>query len=133
VAVAAASVRDVASVARQAAGAAERRAQVLAAVRDEPAPVLTEDALVSLAAGKRPAISDPAVLRSLSRAGDPRARATIARLAGDFELVVLNEDLDRATGWYRDYHLGPAAADILRSRYSPAGTPDGYHLYRRNR
>src|SRR5262249_5506199 len=71
---------------------AGRRGRVIARVRaDEAAVAFTEDPLVALAADKRPALADPASLRSLERRGDPRAVRVVERVArAEYPLVVLN-------------------------------------------
>lgn len=109
-----------------------RRDRVLAAVRAEKGPVLTEDPLVSLAAGRRAEISDGSTLRSLFRKGDPRARAIRDRVASThYALVVLNENLAwQRNSWYRDFQFGDEIATALASHYVEAGTADGFWLYR---
>lgn len=124
--------RDEAAQARYAARPAERRAQVLAAIRAEPGPVLSEDALLLLAAGRRSPISDPATLRSRALAGDPRAqRIATETAAGRWALVVLVNDPEKSTAWYRDFHFGDAIMQPLLARYAHAGDADDYVLYRR--
>ena len=127
----AASWRDVWSHARYAADPVVRRERVLAVVRAEPGPVLAEDPLLLLAAGKRSPISDPATLRSRARAGDPSAR----RIATDtaerrWALVVLESDPETSAAWYRDFHFGDAMMRPLRAGYARAGDADGFVLYR---
>lgn len=130
--VAGAAWRETQQVARASHDPAARRDRVVEAVRLESGPVLTEDPLVSLAAGHRAEISDAATLRSRLRKGDPRARAIRDRVAdGHYALVVLNENLTAQRGsWYRDFQFGDEIAAALAARYVEAGTADGYWLYR---
>jgi hypothetical protein len=117
----------------RAAGAPEaKRGAVLAAVRAEPGPVLCEDPLVAVAAGRRAEISDASTVRSRLGKGDPRARAVVDRIAsGRYALVVLNEDLEAGRNhWYRDFQFGAAATNAIADRYEKSGTADGFHLYR---
>ena len=133
VAVPAASWRDAASFARQIAAPAARRANVIAAVRSEPGPVLAEDPLVLLAAGRRSPISDPATLRSRERSGDPRARLlSRATAEGRWSLVVLEHDAALNQEWYRDFHFGEPVMSAVRARYRRDGSADDYLLYRRS-
>ena len=131
--VAGASTRELLSVSRESFSRDARRDQVVAAVRAEPAPVLCEDPLVALAAGRRSDISDASTLRSRLRKGDARARAIRDRIAGGhYGLIVLDQNLaaerDR---WYRDFQFGDTIVTALESRYLEAGRADGYWLYRR--
>jgi hypothetical protein len=130
VAVASSSWRDMQQAARQAGRRDERRVEAVESVRAQRGAVLTEDPLLALAAGKRPSLSDPAVLRSLERRGDPRARRLLGRVAdGAFDVVVLNEDLASQPAWYRDFHLGAPVAAAIQQRYRPVLTADGFHFY----
>jgi len=131
IAVLGASWRDLVPCVRHAAAAGNVRAAVIDAVRREPGSVLTEDALVALAAGRRPAISDAAPLLKLTRKGDPRARRVIEALAQRrFALVVLNADPKSSERWYRVVYLGEPFTTALEAHYREAGTVDGYSLYR---
>jgi len=125
------SWRDLVPAVRHAGAAGNVRAQVIEAVRREPGDVLTEDALLSLAAGRRPAISDGAALRPLSLQGDPRALRVVEALnRRRFSLVVLDNDLDTGARWYRTVYLGEPVTTALETHYRAAGVLDGYHLYR---
>jgi hypothetical protein len=124
--------RDTAALIRQAASPAERRAEVIAAVRAEPGPVLAEDPLLLLAAGRRSPITDPSTLRSRARAGDERAKSVLQATAeGRWSLILLEQDADRAVAWYRDFHFGDAFTAALRERYARADEKDFFVLYRR--
>ena len=62
---------------------------------------------------------------------DPRALRVVAQLEeGGFSLVVMNDDLNADSRWYRLVYLGEAFTDALRAHYRVAGVVDGYHLYR---
>lgn len=123
--------RDLLPLLRHARNEHNLRAGITRLVREEPGPVFTEDALLSLAAGRRPAITDPGALRSLALKGDARAMRVVAALdRGEFGLVVLLEDMAWAERWYRDFHLGEPVVAAIRRRYRPAGQVDGFHLYR---
>jgi len=130
--VAGAAWRETQQVARSSHDPDARRDQVVAAVRAEGGPVLTEDPLVSLAAGRRAEISDGSTLRSRYRRGDPRARAIRDRVASArYGLVVLNENLaGQRNSWYRDFQLGDEIATALAEHYVEAGRADGLWLYR---
>jgi hypothetical protein len=131
IAVLGASWRDLVPAVRHAGAAGNVRAQVIEAVRREPGEVLTEDALLSLAAGRRPAISDAAPLRPLSLQGDPRALRVVDALERRrFSLVVINDDLEASARWYRVVYLGEPVIAALKANYRAAGVVDGYHLYR---
>ena len=131
IAVAGASWRDFVGPARHGTAPAYLRASLIGQIRAEPGDVLTEDALLSLAAGRRPAVSDPGALRSMSLKGDPRAMKVVERLAaGSYSLVVLNDNLDASARWYRNVHLGDRVTAAIRSRYREASVVDEYHLYR---
>ncbi|HYM81361.1 MAG TPA: hypothetical protein VEY91_08105 [Candidatus Limnocylindria bacterium] len=128
-----ASWRDLVPVIRHTPNPANRRPEVLAAVRDEPGRVFTEDGLLALAAGRTPAIADPGALRSLVLKGDPRAVRVVRDLdEARYDLVVLMTDLDSGAYWYRNFHLGEPIVDAIRRRYRAAGTADGFHFYRPN-
>jgi hypothetical protein len=125
------SWRDLAPAVRHAHAPGNVRAAVIDTVRREPGPVLTEDALIALAAGRRPAISDAAPLCPLSNLSDPRALRVVAQLEQRrFSLVVMNDDLDADSRWYRLVYLGEPFTAALRAHYRVAGVVDGYHLYR---
>jgi len=131
IAVLGASWRDLVPVLRHGADAANRRAQVIERVRAEPGDVLTEDALLSLAAGRRPAVSDMDALRAMALGGDPRALGVVDQLAtGRFALVVLNGDLETSASWYRSIGFTDRTIPPLRARYREAEVVDDYHLYR---
>jgi hypothetical protein len=131
IAVAGASWRDLAPAVRHAGAPGNVRAAVIDSVRREPGPVLSEDALISLAAGLRPAISDAAPLRRLSDVSDPRALRVLKELEqGRFSLVVLDSDLEASARWYRLVYLGEPFVAALQRRYRPAGVADGYYLFR---
>jgi hypothetical protein len=127
----AAGWRDAWAHARYAADPAARRAQVVAAVRAEPGPVLAEDPLVLLAAGRRSPISDPSTLRSRALAGDASARRIATETAERrWALVVLENDPETNAAWYRDFHFGDAMMRPLRAGYVRSGDADGFVLYR---
>ena len=133
IAVCGASWRDLNSAFRNAPAADNRREAVIRAVREEPGETLTEDALIALAAGKRPAVSDMDALRAMARIGDRDALATVAALARRrYALVVLNDDLANSERWYASIGFHDATIATIRAGYHDAGTLDGYHLYRRN-
>lgn len=123
--------RDLVPVLRHTPNPENRRTAVVAAVREEPGAVFTEDALLTLAAGRDPEISDPGALRSLVLKGDPRAERVVAAVReGRYSLVVLMMDLDAGAYWYHNFHLGDPVVKAIRGRYRLAGTVDGYALYR---
>jgi hypothetical protein len=128
----AASWRDLHAIGRQARDPAERRVEIVAAIRAEPGRVLTEDPMLTLLAGRPPAISEPALLRALLRRRDPRAlRILDGARRSEWGLVVLNDDLAAAAdGWYRDFHLGPEMVKALRANYTPSGKVGEFFLYR---
>ena len=131
VAVLGATWRDLQSPLRASRSPENRRAEVIAAVRDEPGDVLTEDALISLAAGRRPFVSDPGALRSFSLKGDPAALRIVEDIRRRrFALLVLDDDLFTSTRWYHNVHLGDLVTAAIRESYSPAGLADGRHLWR---
>ena len=127
----AASWRDVWAQSRYTAAPSERRVQVLAVIGAEAGPVLAEDPLLLLAAGRRSPITDPSTLRSRALAGDPHARRIAAETAeGRWALVVLEADPASSEAWYRDFHFGDAVIRPLRAGYERAGDADGFALYR---
>jgi hypothetical protein len=126
-----ASWRDLLPVLRYAGAPGNGRERVIDAVRTAPGEALTEDALISLAAGRRPAVSDMDALRAMALTGDPRARAIVAGLERRrFALVVLNDDLEASERWYRGIRFTDLTIAPLRAGYRPAGMADGFHLYR---
>jgi hypothetical protein len=134
IAIAGATWRESWIVLRHAGEPIQRRGAALAVIRAESGEVFSEDALLSLAAGKRPAIVDPLVFRQLEIAGDARA----LRIAHDLEngrygLVALNGDPfdDASRAAYRTFNLGPVATAALASRYASIGVLDDVHLGRR--
>jgi hypothetical protein len=124
--------RETQQVARAARAPEARRDRIAAVARAEPRPVLSEDPLVTLAAGRRAEITDASTLRSRFRKGEPRARAIRDRVArGRYGLIVLNENLSAQRNlWYRDFQFGDSIAAAIASRYVEAGTVDGFWLYR---
>lgn len=110
-----------------------RLAEIHAVVRSLPAgPVFSEDPLVPLAAGERPAVLDAWMLRvASSRDG------TIARRAADelgrarYPALVLFDDIDGppVDGLTRR-NLGDALAREIRARYVTSAAIGRYHLYR---
>jgi hypothetical protein len=123
--------RDGWAYARYTAAPGAKRERVIAAVRAEPGPVLAEDPLVLLAAGKRSPISDPSTVRSRALAGDPRARRIADETAGRrWALIVLESDPGLSEAWYRDFHFGEGVMRPLRAGYVRAGDADGFLLYR---
>jgi hypothetical protein len=95
-------------------------------------PVLSEDPLVPLVAGRRPVLLDAWMLR-LAAERDPRPVEILARdlARGAYAAVVLFRDLDdpAARGWYDRGNLGLAVVDAVRGGYRPAGRFGRYHLY----
>ena len=131
IAVTGATWRDLAPVLRHASAPGNVRAQVIEAVRRESGEVFTEDALLTLAAGRRPAVSDAGALRSLAQRRDPRALRTIDDIAGQrFALVVLEESLEATAAWYRVIRYHDPTLAPLEAHYVEVGTLDGFHLYR---
>lgn len=128
----AATWRDLDATRRSTASPDAQRRVVLDSLAHAQGERLTEDPLLALAAGARPAVADAAVLRSLALRGDPRAARVLADLARDrWAMIVLNEDAaKRRDGWYRDFHFGQAFVDTLLRRDVRTGTADGYVLYR---
>jgi len=127
----AASWRETLPLLRHAHEPESRWTSLTDALRTVGGPLFTEDAMVALAAGRRPAIADPSTLRSLELKGDPRALRTIARLqAGHYDLVVLAEDAEAAGAWYRDGFLGASAVEAIRAAYRKEGVIGGSHFYR---
>jgi len=131
--VAGASWREMYNIGRVLRSKDERRDVVVAAVRAEPGPVLAEDPLNSLAAGRRPEISGADILKWWLEKKDAKAIAIRERIRrGDYGLIVLNENLAAERDhWYRDFQFGESVVDALESRYVPAGQADGFWLYRR--
>jgi len=126
----AAAWRDLWAQSRYAADPSAKRAQVLAVVRAEPGPVLAEDPLLLLAAGRRSPISDPSTLRSRALAGDPRAqRIATETTERRWALIVLETDA-ASEAWYRDFHFGDAVMRPLRAGYERTGDADGFAFYR---
>jgi hypothetical protein len=132
VAVVAASWRDVRPVLAAGRSTIESHERILNAVAAEPGPVLAEDPLLSLAAGRRPAVTDTGILRALIRRGDETALFVLDDLrARAYALVVLNADVEaEAEHWYRDFNLGSEAVEALRTNYRLEQTLDGFFLYR---
>ena len=129
-ALAGATARDLGPVLRYA-GMSERRARLSERLRSEPGAVLTEDALPMLVSGRRPELSDPSALRTMSLNGDARAaRVEQAIRQRRFALVVLDHDLDESAYWYSAYHLGDPIVRALRDAYRKEGILDEHHLYR---
>lgn len=127
----AASWRETLPLLRHAPKPESRRIELTEALRAEGPSLFTEDAMMALAAGRRPVMADPTTLRSLELRGDSRARRTIARLrAGHYDLVVLAEDVDAAGSWYRDGFLGEPAVEAIRTGYRKVGVIAGAHFYR---
>ncbi len=131
IAVLGASWRDLVPPVRHASAPANLRSRLLDTVRAEPGEVFTEDALISIAAGRRPAVSDLDVLRSMALRGDPSALRIIHGLTRRrFGLLVLNDDLGATARWYRVIHFGDLTIGPIEDHYRKTGTLDEYHLYR---
>jgi len=131
IAVLGASWRDLVPALRHASAPGNVRSAVIDTVRTEPGEVLTEDALISLAAGRRPAVTDMDALRAMALDRDPRALRIVEDLARRrFALVVLNDDLEASARWYRSIRFTDLTIEPLRTRYRRAGVVDGFHLYR---
>jgi hypothetical protein len=95
-------------------------------------PVLSEDPLVPLLAGRRPVLLDPWMLR-LAASRDPALTADLAADLGRgaYASVVLFEDLDApgAHAWYADRNLGLVLVDEIRRGYRRTAAVGRYHLY----
>ena len=124
--------RDGQSFARQMHQPIEIRAHIVQAIRSEPGPVLTEDPLLALMAGRTPVIADAGAIRSRERRGDPRARALVEQVQRRaFALIVLRiETEERGLEWYRDFQFGTAFATAVQQQYRKTEWVDGYWLYR---
>ena len=132
IAVLGASWRDLAGVVRHAREPGNLRASVIAAVRGEPAPVLAEDPLLALAAGRRPMVADLDRLRAVSMTGAPNAMRIIDALhACRYGLIVLNDDLAVREQWVKGGKLRDPTVAPIRAGYVPSGNADGFFLYRR--
>jgi hypothetical protein len=110
-----------------------RLAEVRAAARALPeGPILSEDPLVPLLAGRQPILLDPWMLR-LAASRDPAlTEALAADLArGAYAAVVLFRDLDApdADAWYADRNLGLPLVSAIRRGYRRTGEVGTYHLY----
>jgi hypothetical protein len=94
--------------------------------------VLSEDPLIPLAAGRRPEVLDPWMLRLASEANPVLARPLLDDLrAGKFDAVVLFHDLDSpvAGPWYARGNLGPAVVEAIRAGYHLAERRGRYRIY----
>ena len=128
--VVAASWRETVPIMRHAGRPESRRAEVIEGMRGAGPRLFTEDPMIALALGHRPAIADPTTLRSLDLRGDPRARRVIARLqAAEYDPVVLDNDIVAFSTWYRDGFLGASAVEAIRTRYFKAGVVAGANVY----
>jgi hypothetical protein len=110
-----------------------RLAEVRAAARALPdGPVLSEDPLVPLLAGRRPVLLDPWMLR-LAASADPALTAELAAdlARGAYASLVLFEDLAApgADAWYADRNLGLALVAEIRRGYRHTAAVGRYHLY----
>ncbi|HEY6101394.1 MAG TPA: hypothetical protein VIW03_18290, partial [Anaeromyxobacter sp.] len=97
-----------------------------------PGPVLSEDPLVPLLAGARPAILDAWILRLAAERDPALARSLAAELAaGAYPAVVLFQDLDdpESGAWFARGNLGLPLVAQIRATYRRAGGVGRYHLY----
>lgn len=134
VAVVSASWRDVAAERRHAADPMNQRAGIQALVRAEQGEVLSEDPMLSVACGRRPAFADPASVRAVARAGYTGARALEEdALRARWSLLVSELPIDPASTWSRDFHLGEGLARAIATRYERVDTIDGYIVWRPKR
>jgi hypothetical protein len=132
IAVLGASWRDLVPVLRHAREPVNVRVALRDSVRAASGEVLTEDALVALAAGDTPAVSDMDALRAMALAAEPRALRTVEWLAERrYSLVVLNDDLESAARWNASIGFTDLTTEPIRFGYRKAGVVDGFHLYRR--
>jgi hypothetical protein len=108
------------------------RAAVAEVARDGPArgPVLSEDPLVALLAGERPAAVDRWMLR-LAAERDPGVRETLAAAleAGGFRAVVVLHAVDGpgAEAWFAG-DLGLPALEAVRRGYGLSARAGLYHV-----
>lgn len=95
--------------------------------------VLTADASIDVALGRRPFVMDPFMLTRLDRTHpewvDPLISSILRRR---FALVVLVAPLEdpASDAWYTDYHFGPRIAAALRDAYRADARVGRYYLYR---
>lgn len=97
-----------------------------------PGPVLSEDPMVPLLAGARPAVADPWMLRVTSARDGRIARRLSAELErGGYAAIVLFRDLDAPGGdaWYAGRNLGLAIVADVRRAYRRTRSIGRYHLY----
>jgi hypothetical protein len=97
-----------------------------------PGAVLSEDPLVPLAAGRRPAVLDAWMLRR-AVARDPALRERLSRAIArrEYAAVVLFQDLDApgAEAWLAERDLGLPLVAELRRAYRRAGGVGRYHVH----
>jgi hypothetical protein len=97
-----------------------------------PGALLSEDPLVPIAAGARPVLLDPWMLR-LAGERDPALVRGLAReiAAGSYASIVLLRDLDdpEADAWFAQGNLGRDVAEEIRRTCRRAGGVGRYHVY----
>jgi hypothetical protein len=95
-------------------------------------PVLTEDPYVAVSLGQRPVVLDPFMLLRIGRRDPVAVQRLVDRIrAREFDLVVLVVPLQPVDQpWWNEVHFGRDVVQALAGAYEPAGTVDGYFLYR---
>jgi hypothetical protein len=94
--------------------------------------ILSEDPLVPIAAGTRPVLLDPWMIRLAGERDPALVRGLAAEIgAGRYASIVLLRDLDDpdADAWFGQGNLGRDVVDEIRRACSRAGGIGRYHLY----
>jgi hypothetical protein len=72
------------------------------------------------------------MLPRIARRNPSGVHALVERIrAREFELIVLVEPLQPVErSWWTTWHFGSDVVAAMAAAYVPAGTADGYHIYR---
>jgi hypothetical protein len=94
--------------------------------------LLSEDPYVAVSLGQRPVVLDPFMLLRIGRRDPAAVQRLVDRIhAREFALVVLVVPLQPVDQqWWNEIHFGREVAEALAASYEPAGTVEGYFLYR---
>ncbi|HET7824239.1 MAG TPA: hypothetical protein VFK90_02855 [Anaeromyxobacter sp.] len=113
--------------------ASSRLLEARAVARALPAgAVLSEDPLVPIAAGTRPVLLDPWMLRLAGERDPALVRGLAGEIAtGRYASIVLLRDLDdpEADAWFAHGNLGHDVAEEIRRTCRRAGGVGRYHVY----
>jgi hypothetical protein len=113
-------------------GARQYSPEPLAGRATAATPLLSEDPYVPVSLGQRPVVLDPFMLLRIGRRDPAATQRLVDRIrAQEFELVVLVVPLHPVDQqWWSEVHFGRDVAQALADSYEPAGTVEGYLLYR---